>query len=71
MEVKFIVQGFEVAQETRPPENSPLKNSGCHVGIHVILSSMYNVLQQRTLARSVNQHRTGVLLLANQISKFS
>ncbi len=49
---------------------TPLLKSVRHVGIHVIFSSMYNVLHQRTLGRSVNHHRTRVLLSANQILEF-
>ena len=48
-------------------QRTPLLKSVCHVGIHVIFSSMYNVLHQTTLGRSVNHHRTRVLLLANQV----
>ena len=49
---------------------TPLLESIRHVGIHVIFSSMYNVLHQRTLGSSVNHHRTRVLLSANQIFEF-
>ena len=49
---------------------TPLLKSVRHIGIHVIFSSMYNVLHQRTLGRSVNHHRTRVLLSANQILEF-
>ena len=49
MEVKFLVQGFEVAQETWRPENSPSKKCR-HVGIPVIFSSMYNVRTKGLLA---------------------
>ena len=48
-EVKFLVQGFEVAQETWRPENSPSKKCR-HVGIPVIFSSMYNVRTKGLLA---------------------
>ena len=43
LEAKFLVWGFEVAQKTWPPENSPNKKC-CHVGNHVIFSSMIEVL---------------------------
>ena len=46
---------------------TPLLESVHHVGIHVIFSSMSNVLHHWTLGRSVNHHRTRVLLSANQI----
>ena len=48
---------------------SPLLKSVRHDGIHVIFSSMNKVLHQRTLGCSANQHRTRVLLSANQIFK--
>ena len=40
LEVKFLVRGFEVAQETQPPENSPSRKCPprwhpCHFFIHV------------------------------------
>ena len=47
MEAKVLVRGFEVAQETRPPENSP-REKCCHVDIHFILLSMLEVLHRRT-----------------------
>lgn len=37
-EVKFFVQGFEVAQEIWPPKNSPLKMCH-HIDSHVVFSS--------------------------------
>ena len=65
-EVKFLVWGFQVAQEPWPLE-TPLLKSVRHVGIHVIFSSMYNVLHQRTLGRSVKHHWRRVLLSANRL----
>ena len=67
-EVKFIVRGFEDAQETWL-RRTPLLKSVCHIGILVIFSSMYNGLHQRTLEHTINHHRTRVLLSANQILK--
>ena len=49
---------------------TPLLKRVRHVGIHVIFSSMYNVLHQWTLDRSENHHRTRVLLSVNQILEF-
>ena len=69
LHAKFLVQGFEVAIEIWPPENSPSKKC-CHVGNHFIFASMYKVLHQRILGCSVNYHRTRVSLSTNQISKF-
>ena len=51
-------------------QRTPLLENVRHVGIHVIFSSMCNALHQRTLDRSVNHHRTRVLLSANQILEF-
>ena len=51
-------------------QKTPLLKSVCHADIHVIFSSMYNVLHRRTLGYSVNHHWTRVLLSANQNSEF-
>ena len=52
-------------------QRTPFLKSVRHVDIHVICSSMYNVLHQRTLDHNVNHHRRRVLLSAKQILEFS
>ena len=49
---------------------TPPSNKCRRVGNHVIFSSMYKVLHQRTHGRSVNRHRTRVSLSPNQILDF-
>ena len=69
-EVKFLVQGFEVAQENWPPKNS--SNKKCyHVGSHVVFSSMLEVLHQRSLGCSVKLGRWRTHYPTNYIALFS
>ncbi len=51
LEVKFIVRGFEVAQETLPLKESPSKTC-CHVNNHVIFSFMLEYFINEFLAVS-------------------
>ena len=64
-QVKFLVWGFEVAQETWAPENSPPKKCR-HVGNHVIFHPCTKFSTKKTLDCSVNHHHTRVSLSANQ-----
>ena len=60
---------FEVAQETRPLENSPSKKC-CHVGIHVILSSILEVLHWISLGHIVNPNQRRTQFIANHTTSF-
>lgn len=54
LKAKFIVWGFEVAQEPRPLKNSIGQKKHYHVDSHVILSSTLEILHRGNLDHSVN-----------------
>ena len=65
--IKYFIQVGVLRRSSFKALRSPLKidmqrtpflKSVCHVGIHVIFSSMYNVLHPRTIGCSVNHHWT-------------
>ena len=71
LKVKFLVLGFEVAQETWPPHYFPNKKC-CRVrGAMSLFLSMLEALHRRSLGCSVNPSCWLFHLIANYIAHFS